>query len=111
MKKSQLDKIIRETIQQLNKQQTPLHEAEYRCVCGSGAGMSDIHGWDTPSKCQQCCKGKGVVKPGYEKLVNNTLNSLKEEEKEVMDTKTVSGLADYFLTVSKALRKGEYKGL
>mgnify|MGYP003627434810 CR=1 FL=1 len=35
----------------------------------------------------------------------------EKEEIETMDTKTVSGLADYFLTVSKALRKGEYKGL
>jgi len=35
----------------------------------------------------------------------------EEEEKETMDTKTVSGLARYFLTISKALVKGEYKGL
>tara|TARA_R110001592_G_scaffold124755_1_gene333887 strand:+ start:439 stop:786 length:348 start_codon:yes stop_codon:yes gene_type:complete len=36
---------------------------------------------------------------------------LKEEEEKKLDTKTMSGLADYFLLVSKALRKGEYKGL
>jgi len=45
----------------------------YRCVCGSGAGLTHIHGCDTPAGCKQCCKGKGGIKGG-DRVGGNSTN-------------------------------------
>jgi hypothetical protein len=50
---------------------------------------------------------KNILKERFQKLAG-----LKEEENDRFnqDTKTVTGLANKFLDVSKRLRKGEFKG-
>jgi len=47
--------------------------ADYRCVCGNGAGLTHISGCDTPAGCKQCCKGKGAVKGG-DRVGGNSIN-------------------------------------
>tara|TARA_R110001606_G_C15003249_1_gene607400 strand:+ start:168 stop:485 length:318 start_codon:yes stop_codon:yes gene_type:complete len=49
---------------------------------------------------------KKLLKERFQKLAG-----IKEEERFNSSTKTVAGLADLFLTYSKGLRKGEYKGI
>ena len=44
------------------------------------------------------------------KHISNLIRE-QETEREKLDTKSVSGLANQFLAISKGLRKGEYKGL
>jgi len=45
--------------------------AEYRCVCGSGAGLTHISGCNTPQGCKQCCKGKGGIKDNMDRFADN----------------------------------------
>ena len=55
---------------------------------------------------------KKLLKERFQKLAG--IKYLTKEEKDPKfnrNTKTIAGLADYFLEISKALRKGEYKGL
>ena len=51
---------------------------------------------------------KQFLKERLQKLAN-----IKEQEDDRFNqsTKTISGLADLFLNISKGLRKGEYKGI
>lgn len=57
----ELNKIIRETLSKTDlKEQQPLNES-YRCVCGNGASLGNIHGCGSPSGCRNCCD-----RPGYD---------------------------------------------
>jgi hypothetical protein len=55
---------------------------------------------------------KQLLKERFQKLAGiKPLTEEPEDERFNRDTKTISGLADQFLEVSKRMRKGEYKGL
>jgi hypothetical protein len=52
-----------------------------------------------------------MKKFNYIKWVTQNKHGLLNEQITGSDTKTITGLADQFLTISKELRKGEYKGV
>tara|TARA_R110000744_G_scaffold134386_1_gene243366 strand:- start:271 stop:618 length:348 start_codon:yes stop_codon:yes gene_type:complete len=55
---------------------------------------------------------KRILKERFQKLAGiQNITEQPEDERFNQDTKTIAGLADYFLEISKALRRGEYKGL
>jgi hypothetical protein len=55
---------------------------------------------------------KNILKERFQKLAGiKPITEEPEDERFNQDTKTISGLADQFLEVSKRMRKGEYKGL